>query len=156
LVAGPGSIDPEGIFDGLRWGAIFYGVVLDTVLGIVLSIPMCFLLIGPEFLSENEAVANAAAAKAYESVLVNLAFLVYGLSCTLIGAFFGARRAGSGFVRHGGWVGVGSVVVGAALHAALPEGPAAPLVFELLGFVLLIPAGALGGQLAASLGASTT
>ena len=153
---GPGSIEPEGLFEGLSGRAIAYGVVLDIVLTILLSIPLVILFGGPEMFSEDADIARAAEARAYASDLFNLASLLLGVACTIVGAFVGARRAGRSFVRHGGWIGVGSLVLGVLMLALLPEGPGQPLWIEVLGLVLVVPAGALGGQLAAALARSGT
>lgn len=151
MAAGPGSIEPEGVFDGLRWGAILYGVFIDMIVTVVLSVPLYLAFVGPEFFSDDEAAARAAEALAYESVLFNVVAQAFGLACTAFGAFMGARRAGSRFVRHGGWVGTGSLVLGVLLYAALPEGPRQPVWAEIGGLILIVPAGVLGGQLAALL-----
>lgn len=149
--AGPGSIEPQGIFDGLQWRAIVFGVVVDTLLTMVVSMPLLYLFAGPEVFADDEAVARAAEARAYASDAFNVVMLLAGLACTLVGGGVGAARAGLDFVRHGGWVGVGSLLLGVALLTILPAGPHQPLWVEVLGLVLIVPAGALGGRLAAAL-----
>jgi hypothetical protein len=79
--------------------------------------------------------------------------MVLGLSCTVLGGFVGARRAGALHVRHGGWVAVASAVI-SLLFMLLPEdasGVAVPLWYDAIGWVLLLPAGLLGGALAGTL-----
>jgi hypothetical protein len=88
-----------------------------------------------------------------ESLLASTAFLVasltVGLLCTVFGAYVGARRAACFCIRHGAWIAVGSAIVGLVLYAASGPGSSRPpLWFDLVGFSLMIPAGALGGLLA--------
>jgi len=84
-----------------------------------------------------------------------LCSLALGLGCTVLGAFVGARRAGSLHVHHGGWVAVASAILGVAL--LLPPAPQTgaqllpPLWYEAAGWLLLLPAGLLGGALAGRL-----
>jgi hypothetical protein len=140
----------------LKWRAILFGVFVDIIVTAVLSVPLLLAFAGPDFFSENEAISRAAEARAYESDLFNLVFLLFGLVCTLLGAFVGARRAACNFVRHGGWVGAGSLLLGVTLLALLPAGPRQPIWVEVLGLLLIIPAGVLGGQLAETLDRSAT
>jgi hypothetical protein len=79
-----------------------------------------------------------------------------GLGCTLLGGLVAGRRAGRNFVRHGGWVGVGSLALGVTLLALLPEGPRQPAWVEVLGLGLIVPAGMLGGELIARFGSPAT
>ncbi len=147
--AGPDSIDPEGVLDGIRWGAVVFGVVVDLAASLVVTIPMLLILAGPDAFSENEAIAQAAQAQALESDFATLVGVVVGLFCTVIGAFVGARRAACHFVRHGGWIGVGSLVLGVALIAMLPPEPASPLWADMTSLLGIVPAGMAGGLLAA-------
>ena len=93
--------------------------------------------------------SRAAEARAYESDLVNLISLIAGLGCTLLGGIVAARRAGRSFVRHGGWVGVVSLVLGVALLALFPQETLQPAWVQVLGLLLIVPAGMLGGGVVA-------
>ncbi len=151
MVPGPSPIEPEGVFDGLSWRAVLVGVLVDTVLTVIVSIPILLLFAGPELFSENEATSRAAEARAYESDLVNVISLIAGLGCTLLGGLVAARRSGRNFVRHGGWVGVVSLILGVALLAFLPQEPRQPAWVDVLGLLLVVPAGMLGGGVVARL-----
>ena len=78
-----------------------------------------------------------------------LASLIVGLLCTVFAGYVGARRAECFFVRHGAWIAIGSAFSALFFYAIAAEpGPRPPLWFDLVGFTLMIPAGALGGLFA--------
>ena len=143
----PPALEPTGIFEGLRPAAILLGVACDNLATLLLS-PLLVALFSGGAEGAREITPEALEAL-YGSTNFLLSSLVVGLSCTAAGAFIGARRAGCHFARHGAWIGVCAALVGLACypdpgHAhSLP-----PLWFDLLGFALLLPAGALGGMLA--------
>jgi hypothetical protein len=141
----PTSIEPHGIFDGLKPGAILIGAVVDHVATVAIA--------GESAFSDDEEVTQAA----FDALSADPQFLVWsmvlGLSCTVLGAFVGARRAGKLHLRHGGWVAVASAVIG-LLYLLLPAeatGPAPPLWYDVVGWVLLLPSGLLGGALSGAL-----
>jgi hypothetical protein len=149
----PTSIEPHGIFDGLKPGAILIGAVVDHVATVATSIVLFALLAGESAFSDDEEVTQAA----FDALSADPQFLVWsmvlGLSCTVLGAFVGARRAGKLHLRHGGWVAVASAVIG-LLYLLLPAeatGPAPPLWYDVVGWVLLLPSGLLGGALSGAL-----
>ncbi|MBW2270205.1 MAG: hypothetical protein JRH16_16685 [Deltaproteobacteria bacterium] len=149
----PTSIEPEGLFDGLRPRAILSGAVLDNLATIATSIVLFGLFAGEGALSEDPEVANAAWTALSTNPLFLFCSVVLGLSCTVLGAFVGAWRAGVLHVRHGGWIAVASAAIG-TLFLLLPgeaSGAAPPLWYDVVGWALLIPAGVLGGALAAAL-----
>jgi hypothetical protein len=149
----PTSIEPHGIFDGLKPGAILIGAVVDHVATLATSIVLFVVLAGEAAFSDDEEVTQAA----FDALSADPQFLVWsmvlGLSCTVLGAFVGARRAGKLHLRHGGWVAVASAVIG-MLYLLLPAeaaGPVPPLWYDVVGWVLLLPAGLLGGALSGAL-----
>ena len=147
----PPSIEPEGLLEGIRWRAVLFGVIVDTVLTVFASGILLLWAAGPEAYSLDEEVAAEAVAAALVSPEYLLSSLVVGLLATLIGAYAGARRAGASHVRHGGWVAVCSAVLGFSLFL-LPgahTGPTPPFWYDAVGLVLILPAGLLGGLLAA-------
>jgi hypothetical protein len=141
----PPAIEAPGIFTGLRPAAILLGVVVDHLATLVASVALVSVLAArePGGAPTEEALDALAATPAFL-----LASLVVGLACTALGGFVGARRAGCAFVRHGGWIGIGSALVALASVAAGSPGPSPPLWVELAGFALVVPAGILGGWLA--------
>jgi len=146
----PGSIEPEGVFDGLSGGAIALGAFVDlgaTILGSLLLLGW----LAPAALGPDEAeAAEALAAHAASDVGCALE-LALGIFCTALGAFVGARRAGRLHVRHGGWIAVASTAGVALLMLLTPpdaQEPAVPLWCQALAWILIIPAGVSGGALA--------
>jgi hypothetical protein len=141
----PPAIRPTGVFEGLRPGAIAFGVLVDTAASLVASLVLVavFSTLGPP----RDGASPEEAAQAIESSPRFLfASLCVGLLCTVWGAYVGARRAACFFVRHGVWIGIGSAVVGLFFYGADDaQAPQTPFWFDVLGFTLLLPAGALGG-----------
>jgi hypothetical protein len=145
------SIEPEGLLDGMRWRAVLFGVVVDIVLTGVAAAMLILWLAGPDAFSHDEEVAAQALAAALASPQYLVSSLVTGLLATLIGAFAGARRAGIFHVRHGGWVAVVSTVFGFSLYLlpGVHAEPTPPFWYDAVGIALVLPAGLLGGLLAA-------
>ena len=149
----PTSIEPHGIFDGLKPGSIFIGAVVDQGATLATSIVLFVLFAGEGAFSDDDEVTQAA----FDALSADPQFLVWsmvlGLSCTVLGAFVGARRAGKLHLRHGGWVAVASAVIG-IFYLLLPAEaavPAPPLWYDVVGWVLLLPSGLLGGALSGAL-----
>ena len=145
----PPAIQPTGVFDGLRPGAILLGVLVDNLATFVAGSLLVSLFAAQLARQHGGELPD----EALEPLLASPGFLVaslsVGLLCTAFGAYVGARRAACFCVRHGAWIAVGSAIVGLLLYAtAGQEGPRPPLWFDLAGFSLMIPAGAIGGLLA--------
>ena len=146
----PQSIEPSGTFDGLKPGAILFGAVVDNLATFLVSVPLTLMYLPTEIFSQNDEKAIQAAIETLSSDTGYLLWaLGLGLSCTVLGAFVGARRAGQLHWRHGGWISVTSAAIGLAVMivAGLEPGPERPLWYEVVGWVLLIPAGLLGGEI---------
>ena len=149
----PNAIQPSGVFEGLRPAALLLGVAVDNLATILLS-PLLVAAFSGASASGPQALDPEALAALSRSTPFLLASLAVGLGCTALGAFVGARRAGCHFVRHGTWIGVCAALIGLACYPS-PDAshPLPPLWFDLAGFALLLPAGALGGVLALALAA---
>jgi hypothetical protein len=149
----PKSIEPEGLFDGLKPGAILLGAVVDNLATVLMSMALVVVLGPEEVFSEDGEVSQAAFDALSSEPEFLLWSMVLGLGCTGLGAYVGATRAGQLHVRHGGWIAVASAALGLAFMLVPGEGPspAPPLWYEAIGWVLLVPAGLLGGVLSRSL-----
>lgn len=143
------SIEPEGIFDGIRWGCVVRGALLDVVLTMVGSVPLLLLLAGPEAFSEEE-TAQAAVDQVLASPEGLFWAAMMGLTATVIGAWYGARRAGVYPLRHGGWVAVVSAALAVPflLVPGTESSAPTPAWYEAAGLAAMLPAGLLGGALA--------
>jgi len=145
----PPAIEAPGIFEGLRPRAILLGVIVDNLATLLSSLLLVSYFAARQGLGEDGKISEEALEGLASSPDFLLASLAVGLACTCLGGFVGARRAGSSFARHGGWVGVGSALMAFAI--SLSSGPAPsppPLWLELAGYLLVVPAGVLGGLLA--------
>lgn len=145
----PPPIQPTGVFDGLRPGPILIGVVVDNLASLLAS----SILVGLFAAGLADQHGGELPEEALESLLASpeflLASLVVGLLCTVFAGYVGAKRAACFFVRHGAWIAIGSAFSTLFLYVvAGQQGPRPPLWFDLVGFTLMIPAGALGGLLA--------
>lgn len=145
----PPPIQPTGVFDGLRPGAILIGVIVDNLATFIAG-PFVLSLFASELARE---AGGELPEDALEPLLASpeflLASLIVGLLCTVFGAYVGARRAACFCIRHGAWIAVGSAISALVIFAlAGQQGSRPPLWFDLVGFSLMIPAGALGGFLA--------
>ncbi len=147
------SIDPEGVFDGLRWAPILAGALLDNALTMIAMFPITFFAAGAEAMSEDPATAQEAMEHAMDRPEFLALSFAAGAAITTFAAFWAARRAGVLHVRHGGWTAVVSALLACALFllpGAAAE-PRPPLWFEALGLAVMIPAGVVGGWLASRL-----
>ena len=147
-------IEPEGILDGLRWGCIVRGALLDIGLTVAASIPLLLVLAGPTAFSEDVDAANEAVDRALTSPEGLFWTMVIGLLATVVGGYYGARRAGSHHLRHGGWVAIVSLTLGLPfLLLSSGQGDAGnPFWYDALSIVGMLPAGLLGGIIARQLG----
>jgi hypothetical protein len=156
MVERPSAIEPDGLFDGLRWSPILRGAVLDNVLTFLSSIPIILYVAGGEMFSEDEETAR----RAVDQAVVTQEFLfwsfIVGISITAYAAFWASRRAGVLHVRHGGWTAVASAVLGSLLLfvPGATAGPAPPFWYTALALALMVPAGVFGGWLASRFGRS--
>jgi hypothetical protein len=145
----PPSVEPTGIFDGIRPDAVLLGVIVDSVATIVSGFALLWIFARPVIRQSGGDVPDDAFAAILTSPAFLLASFVVGLLCTILGGFVGARRAARFHVRHGAWIAVGSAVVSLVSYAVSPPAEPNPLWFDLAGFALIIPAGVAGGLLAA-------
>jgi hypothetical protein len=144
----PPAIEPTGIFDGIRPGAILLGVVVDTVATIISGFVLVSFFAAEAARQRGGHVPDDVLEAIFTSPMFLLASLVVGISCTILGAFVGARRAACFHVRHGAWIAIGSAVVSLVTYAVSVPAEPNPLWFDIVGFTLIIPAGIAGGLLA--------
>jgi hypothetical protein len=139
------------MLDGVRWSAVLRGAVLDNVLTVVASVPLAFLLAGEDGLAEDPEQFERTLDQAVETPEFLLWAFVVGLAITVYAAYWASRRAGVLHLRHGGWTAVASLAL-ASLFLLVPgatEGSAAPAWYDALSIALMLPAGVLGGWIAA-------
>lgn len=147
----PPPIGPKGFFAGVKIRPIVVGAVVDYLATYLVITAYLIVYYAKDVLKEgglSEETLDQALKEMLSSREGLFALIVIGASCTALGGYIAARLAGAEEVKHGALVGAVSLVLG-LLQAAMAGGESpVPLEYELLGYALAIPAGALGGYLA--------
>lgn len=143
----PSPIQPRGFFTGVKFRPIVIGAVVDYVATFILGfVYLLFFLEDPGDFSEQ------AVERAWQEILSSsealFGLIILGAFCTAMGGYVAARLAKFEEVKHGALVGAVSLLLG-ALQTSLWGGEQmyVPVEYQLLAYVLAIPAGALGGYL---------
>ena len=74
--------------------------------------------------------------------------IIIGALCTILGGYLAGWLARAEEIKHGALVGAVSLIIGFLQSGMAGEASPVPYWHELLGYLLAIPAGALGGSLA--------
>ncbi len=157
MTQSPSPIEPDSVFDGLRWSPILRGAVLDNVLTLFALLPIMLYVAGIEAFSEDEETANQAIGEAIVTPEFLLMSFFVGISVTVYAAYWASRRARVFHLRHGGWTAVASAAL-ASVFLLVPgatTGPQRPLWYDGLAFALMVPAGVFGGWLASKVSEPT-
>ena len=140
--------------DSVRWSAVGIGIAIDWVATLTASmLVVSFATAIATSRSKSPDSAERYLEQLQSSPDFMLVFLLVGLLCVSLGAFVAARRAGFGEIRHGALVGVGSIALSLAMDG-LRQPPEVsheiwnPVWLNIVGYLLVIPFGALGGMLA--------
>lgn len=140
----PPELEPQGFFSGIRPAAVLIGALVDNLSTLLLSITLLALISAGYESPSGELDEKALEALAREpGVLVGSMLL--GSFCTALGGLMAARVAACHRARHGAFVGLAAIAVGLVSYGSGPTGGALPLWYDLLGFAILVPAGAFGG-----------
>lgn len=147
----PSPLEPRGFFTGVRIRPIVVGAVVDYVATNVLILLYLFVYYMKDSL-EKGGLPEEALEKALKEALASqeglFTFIVIGALCTALGGYIAARLAKAEEIKHGALVGAVSLIIGILQTAMTGVESPVPDWFELLGYVLAIPAGALGGSFA--------
>ena len=84
-------IEPDGVFDGLRWSPIIRWAVLDIVLTVIAIFPTLFLLAGSRAVSDDEEAVGRALDQAVESPECLRWIFLIGTAITVFAAFRAVR-----------------------------------------------------------------
>lgn len=147
----PRPLEPRGFFAGIKIRPIVIGAVVDyvaTYAVITLYLIVYFMKEPLEKGGLPEEALQEALKEMISSQEGLLALLVIGALCTLLGGYVAGRLARAEEVKHGALVGAVSLIIGVLQTGMAGEASPLPFWHELLGYVLAIPAGALGGSLA--------
>jgi putative membrane protein (TIGR04086 family) len=135
----------------VRIRPIVIGAVVDylaTYLLVTLYVVLYYAKEPLEKGGPSEGVIDEALKEMLSSQEGVLALIVIGAFCTALGGYVAARLAKSEEVKHGALVGAVSLVLGVVQTAMAGEGTLVPQGYELLAYIIAIPAGALGGYFA--------
>lgn len=142
-----GAIEPTGFFTGVRIWPIIVGVVVDFIASEIGRYAYFFVYL-PKELAKKGAVTPELISEYMLSSEGLMTSLVIGALGTAVGGFAAARKAGKLEVKHGAFVGLGSLIVSALLQAIDEEPVTLPQWFVFVSVLSIIPAGALGGYVA--------
>ncbi len=148
----PAPIQPKGFFTGVKIRPIIVGAVVDyigTYVAMVLYLALFFM---GDALKEGGA-SQEAVEKAFHQMISSpeglITLFLIGVLGTVLGGYVAGRLAKTEEVKHGALVGAVSLALG-ILQSGSGAGSPVPHWYELLGYALTIPAGALGGSLVQS------
>lgn len=140
----PPPVQPTGFFTGVQIRPVIIGIVVDYIATHLAMAAFIFGYLAKE-LSEQGEMTEDAIAK-YMSTPEGLTVaLVIGSLCTALGGFIAARKAGTLEMKHGAFVGLGSLIVSLIQQAVQDQSMPLPEWFNFVSIVAVIPAGALGG-----------
>lgn len=147
----PRPIEPRGFFTGVKIRPIIIGAVVDYVATYAL-ITLYLIAVYMKEPLETGGLPAEALQEALREMLSSqeglLVLLVIGALCTVLGGYLAGRLAKSEEVKHGALVGAVSLIVGVLQTGMAGEASPVPYWHELLGYILAVPAGALGGSFA--------
>lgn len=143
----PPPIEPAGFFTGVEIRPVIVGVVVDYIATYVAMYAFFFFYLANE-LAEKGDISPEAIAQYMQSTEGLTATFVIGAFGTVLGGFIAGRKAAAFEIKHGAFVGLGSLTV-SFLEQMIQDGSApVPEWFRALSVLSIIPAGALGGYLA--------
>lgn len=149
--APPTPVQPEGFFTGVQIFPVIVGVVVDYIATYVVMYGYLSFYVVPELWKKGEVSEDTLARYLTQYITspegLAVAFII-GTVCTALGGFVAARRAGSFEIKHGAFVGLGSLIVAFVEQALQQQAVPLPEWFRLLSVAAIIPAGALGGFVA--------
>jgi len=143
----PPPVQPTGFFTGVQLRPVIFGIVVDYI---ATQLAMAAFIFGylAKKLSEQGEMTEDAIAKYMSTPEGLTAALVIGSLCTALGGFIAARKAGTLEIKHGAFVGLGSLIVSLIQQAMQEQSMQLPEWFNFVSIVAVIPAGALGGFVA--------
>jgi len=143
----PAPVEPTGFFTGIQILPIIAGVVVDYIATYAAMYAYFFVYVANELGKRGEVSPEVITAYMLSDEGLIIGFVIGGLG-TALGGFVAARRAGTIEIKHGAFVGLGSLML-SALEQAMQEEPVVlPEWFTFLSVLSIIPAGALGGYVA--------
>ena len=143
----PPPIEPTGFFTGVQLRPVIIGVVVDYVATHAAMYAFIFGYLAKE-LSKNGEVTEEVMFEYMLSPEGLTAALIIGGLCTVLGGFIAGRKAGTLELKHGAFVGLGSLIVSFLEQTVRGGSIPLPEWFVFVSVALVIPEGALGGFIA--------
>jgi hypothetical protein len=143
----PPPIEPVGFFTGVEIRPIIIGVVVDYVATLAAMYAYVFIYLSKRLAEQGEVSEEAI----YRFLLSDEGLLIgfaIGTLCTVLGGYMAGSRASRLEIKHGALVGFGSLVVSFIEQYYAGETMPIPEWYRLLGYLAIIPAGAVGGYIA--------
>lgn len=145
--APPSPVEPTGFFTGIQIRPIVVGVVVDFFASEIGRYAYFFVYLANELGKQGAVTPEVIDAYMLTDEGLMISFVI-GTLGTVLGGFVAARRAGKLEIKHGAFVGLGSLIVSAILEGMADEPLSVPEWFRFLSVLSIIPAGALGGFVA--------
>lgn len=147
-----GPVDADGFFTGVQIRPVFLGVVIDYV-STYLGLYAYFFIYFANQLSKKGALSPEAIAQYMQSPEGMMTGMTIGMLGTVAGGLAAGLKAGNREIKHGAFVGLGSLIV-SFIEQQLAGGESRPMPewIRMVSILVVIPAGAVGGWLAAMIG----
>jgi putative membrane protein (TIGR04086 family) len=143
----PPPIQPSGFFTGVEIRPVIVGVVVDYIATYAATYAFLFFYLAHELAKRGDLSPEAIAEymRSPEGLTASFAIGAFG---TIAGGFVAGRKASGFEIKHGAFVGLGSLAVSFVEQMIQGEAAPVPEWFRALSVLSIIPAGALGGYLA--------
>lgn len=143
----PPPVEPVGIFSGVQVRPIIAGVIVDYLATFLAGTVFIIIFFGQEIVTQGELSEEA-----FNKILTSPEYLLIlgavGALCTVLGGYVAGRIAKDFEIKHGALVGLGSLILVTLEQAMSGQSSSYPIWFEVLGYLIAVPAGALGGHIA--------
>jgi len=143
----PPPVEPTGFFTGIQILPIIAGVVVDYIATYAATYAYFFVYVAQELSKRGEVSPEVITEYMLSDEGLMIGFVIGSLG-TALGGFVAARRAGKLEIKHGAFVGLGSLILSGIEQAMQEEPVVLPEWFRFLSVLAIIPAGALGGFIA--------
>jgi len=143
----PSPVEPTGFFTGMQIRPIIAGVVVDYVATYAAIYAYFFVYMAEKLSKQGEVSFEAITEYMLSDEGLMIGFVIGALG-TALGGFIAGYKAGKLEIKHGAFVGVGSLIVSFVEETIREESLPLPEWFRFLSIVAIIPAGALGGLVA--------
>src|SRR2546430_2357984 len=145
--APPSPVHPTGFFTGVQIRPVIIGVMVDYVATSVMIYVYFFVYLANQLSKQGEVSSDAITnyMTTTEGLLIGFAIGTLG---TAIGGFVAAWKAGNFEIKHGAFVGLGSLIVSFIEEVVRGEFISLPEWVRFLAVVTIIPTGPLGGDAA--------